>query len=79
MNKKMSFEESVARLEDIVKRLEGGNMSLDESLSAFEEAIGLVKTCNEKLENAERKVRLLVESADGTVTDAPFDLKDDEA
>lgn len=76
--KKMSFEESVTRLEDIVKALEEGKLSLDDSLSAFEEAIGLVKVCNEKLENAERKVKLLVESADGAVTDKPFDMIGDE-
>ena len=79
MMKKMSFEESVLRLENIVKSLEEGNLSLDDSLSAFEEAIGLVKICNEALENAERKVKLLIESADGTVTEKPFDVDTDEA
>jgi len=78
MNKKMTFEESCERLENIVKKLEGGEMSLDESLSAFEEAVSLVKICNEKLECAERKVKMLVTAADGTVTDTPFETADDE-
>ena len=77
--KKMSFEESIVRLEDIVRSLEDGNLSLDESLSAFEEAIGLVKVCNEALENAERRVKLLVESVEGNMTEKPFDVNTDEA
>lgn len=78
MNKKTTFEDSIARLEDIVKKLEDGNMSLDESLSSFEEAVGLVKICNEKLECAERKVKMLVEATDGSITDVPFDMENDE-
>ena len=72
MKKEMNFEEALALLEDKVRMLEGGSMSLDESLSAFEEAIGLVKVCNGKLESAEAKVRILTEGKDGTVTDEPF-------
>ncbi len=75
---KINFEEAMNELELSVKRLEAGNMSLDESLAVFEEAVGLVKICNEKLEAAERKVKILIESADGTVTDTPFDEKNDE-
>lgn len=69
----MNFEEAIAKLESEVKRLEGGNMSLDESISAFEEAVKLVKVCNERLEKAERRVRILTEGADGVITDVPFD------
>lgn len=69
----MSFEKAIMELEDTVKLLEGGSLTLDESLAAFETAIGLVKACNEKLEIAERRVRILTEGADGTVTDLPFD------
>ena len=53
-------------------------MSLDESIASFEEAVKLVIICNEKLEQAERKVALLTEMSDGTVTDVPFAV-DDEA
>ena len=78
MEKNIKFEQALLSLEEIVKKLESGSLSLDESLAAFEEAIGLVKICNEKLENAEQKVRILTEDNDGTITDVPFDT-DDEA
>ena len=73
-----NFEEPLKRLGNEVKRLESGNMSLDESIASFEEAVKLVRICNEKLEQAERKVALLTEMSDGTVTDVPFAV-DDEA
>lgn len=78
MTKNMKFEEAMQLLEDIVRKLESGNLSLDESLSAFEEAVGLVKLCNEKLEDAEQKVRILTASAGGEITDMPFAVNDDE-
>ena len=78
MKKNITFEEAMLSLEDIVKKLEVGSMSLDESLVAFEEAIKLVNVCNQKLENAEQKVRILTENTDGTITDLPFeDIKDE--
>ena len=78
MKKNMKFEEALELLEDIVRKLEAGSLSLDDSLSAFEEAVGLVKLCNERLENAEQKVRILTASASGEITDLPFDVKNDE-
>ena len=69
----MNFEEAMNALEGKVKSLENGNMSLDESIAAFEEAVKLVRICNEKLENAERRVRILAEQADGQVTDMAFE------
>ena len=74
---KINFEEAMGELELSVKRLEAGNMSLDDSLLEFEKAIKLVKTCNERLENAEQKVRMLTESLDGTVTDVPFVIENE--
>ena len=74
----MNFEEAMTALEGKVKTLENGNMSLDESIAAFEEAVKLVRICNEKLEKAERRVRILIEQADGQITDMPFD-NDNEA
>ena len=72
MTAKLTFESAMANLEEEVRRLESGNMSLEESLSSFEKAIKLVKICNEKLENAERRVRILTEGNDATTTDEPF-------
>ena len=73
MDKNIKFEDAILQLEGIVRKLEAGSLSLDESLSAFEEAVGLVKLCNEKLEAAEQKVRILTEGDDGCVSDLPFD------
>ena len=77
MKKNISFEEAIEKLEGIVRDLENGSMPLDKSLTAFEEAVGLVKLCNEQLSSAEQKVRILTESADGSVTDMPFEALDD--
>jgi exodeoxyribonuclease VII small subunit len=74
----MKFEEAMTSLEDIVKKLESGSLSLDESLEAFEEAVSLVKLCNRKLESAEQKVRILTAGDDGTITDLPFDAVENE-
>ncbi len=72
MNKDIKFEEAIEKLDSIVSKLESGSASLDESLSLFEEGVGLIKLCNEKLDSAEQKVRILTEAEDGSVSDAPF-------
>ena len=77
MKQNISFEDAMIKLEEKVRQLESGNMTLDESLSAFEEAIGIVKICNERLDAAEGRVRILTEKPDGSVTDAPFDTSDE--
>ncbi len=79
MSKSISFEAAMEQLEDTVKQLESGSMTLDESIAAFEKAVSLVKICNRKLEGAERKVRILVEGADGVVTDESFENCENEA
>ena len=76
MNKNMSFEEALSLLEKNVSLLEG-DVSLDESLEIFNESVSLVKLCNEKLDAAEKKVRVLIEGKDGTLDDVPFDLKNE--
>lgn len=70
---KQSFEEAMNELEGLVRSLEGGELSLDDSLAAYERAVALVKYCNTALEEAEHRVRILTEGQDGTVTDRPFD------
>ena len=77
MSEKIDFENTLLMLDEIVKKLESGNMSLDESINAFEEAVKLIGVCNKHLENAERRVRLLTEGADGSITDVPFDICDE--
>ena len=78
MKNNMTCENAMSELEGIVKKLELGSLTLDESLAAFENAVGLIKLCNEKLEGAKRQVRVLVEGEDGSITDKPFDTSDDE-
>lgn len=56
----MEFEKNLNKLEKIVEKMEAGNLSLDESLSAFEEGTRLSKDCNERLNQAEEKVKKLL-------------------
>jgi exodeoxyribonuclease VII small subunit len=56
-----AFEHSLDELEQLVARMEGGDMSLDESLSAFERGIGLYRHCQQALDKAELRVRLLLD------------------
>ena len=79
MKKNITFEEAMTKLETAVARLEGGSLSLEDSLSSFEEAVELIKLCNSKLESAEQRVKMLIEGADGSVTDVPFDVNNNEA
>lgn len=67
-----TFEEAMARLEEIVRSLEGGTAGLDDSLGLFEEGIALVKLCNAKLEGAEQKVKLLSKGEDGSLSETDF-------
>ena len=79
MKKNISLEQAITELEEITEKLDSGDLSLDESIEAFEKAVKLVKLCNEKLDAAEQRVRILTEAGDGTITDAPFDLDKNEA
>ena len=68
-NKELTFENAMKRLQEIVGFLENGEAPLDKSLDAFEEGVRLVKFCNEKLENAEKTVKLLTVNENGEVTE----------
>ena len=68
-----TFEESMARLEEIVRTLESGNTTLDESLKLYEEGISLVRVCSSKLDDAEKKIKLLNVTADGVVDEKDFE------
>jgi exodeoxyribonuclease VII small subunit len=63
-NKPQEFEENLKALSDVVKALEQNDISLTEALSAFEDGIGLYKACQSFLDEADEKVKLLVESND---------------
>ena len=77
MKNDMSYEEAISLLEEKVRALESGNMTLDESISAFEEAVSLVKLCNKKLEATEARVRILTAGSDGSVSDQPFNIENE--
>jgi exodeoxyribonuclease VII small subunit len=62
---KIRFEDALKGLEDIVERLEKGDMSLDETLSEYEDGIKLYKQCIALLENAEKKIQVLVKDENG--------------
>jgi len=70
------FEAALARLEEIVKELETGDLPLEQSLKLFEEGIKLSRLCNKRLEEAERRVEILLKSKNGTVTAQPFEEKE---
>ncbi len=69
-NSDMTFEAAIARLEEIVRMLEGGSAPLDQSLAMFEEGVALVKLCNARLDTAEQKVKILTAGPDGTAVEA---------
>ncbi|MBI1864220.1 MAG: exodeoxyribonuclease VII small subunit [Nitrospirae bacterium] len=66
------FEQALKRLEQIVDSLEGGALSLEESLKVFEEGVKLARLCARKLEEAERKVEILTIDAAGKKTVQPW-------
>lgn len=70
--KNYTFEEAIARLEEIVRALESGTAPLDSSLGLFEEGVSLVKLCNEKLDNVEQKIKVLVRDKDGEYNERDF-------
>lgn len=71
------FELSLAELQTLVERLESGELSLEESLGAFEQGIRLTRECQSALSQAEQKVQILLER-DGVMTEAPFDVQGDD-
>ncbi len=69
--KELSFEENLEELESIVERLEHGQLTLDESLEAFERGIKLASLCSQKLTKADRKIEQLIEES-GELRTEPF-------
>jgi exodeoxyribonuclease VII small subunit len=72
------FEDALARLETIVGQLEKGDLPLEESLKIFEEGVRLSKNCLKMLEEAERKVEILLQDKDGRKRPKPFDLGEED-
>ena len=71
MSNEMTFETALARLEQIVRALEGGNVPLEDLIKLFDEGTNLVKFCTAALDKAEEKVKLL-QMKDGVLTEEEF-------
>ena len=75
--RKGDFEKSLARLEEVVKRLENTDLSLDEAMSLFEEGVKLAQECQKQIEEAEGRVEILLKKADGKIAPQPFEPIDE--
>lgn len=71
--KKPDFERSLARLEEVVRKLESPQLSLDEAMRLFEEGVGLSRECQKQLEEAEGRVEILLKKADGKLAAEAFE------
>ena len=71
--KKLSFEQSMARLDEIVRHLEKGDMPLNDSLAHFEEGTALIRSCEKQLDEAEQKVVKLRKGPDRQPEALPFE------
>ena len=71
-DRSMTFEASVARLDEIVKQMEQGNVPLDQALALFQEGTALVKSCSKLLDEAELTVVQLMKGADGTPQEGAY-------
>jgi exodeoxyribonuclease VII small subunit len=76
--KPKKFEDELKELEAIVSQIDSGELSLEESISAFERGVMLVKALNGKLDEVERKVELLTRSAGGELRTVPFEESPDD-
>ncbi len=72
MKNNINFETTLSKLEDIVKKLESGNVGLSESLELYEEGISLSNSCKEMLENAKQKIEVIKNE---NYTDSEFDMQ----
>ncbi len=70
---KLTFEQAMGRLEEIVKRLEQGDAALEEALALFEEGTRLLGGCSAQLDSAEQKVRKLLAGPEGQPVEEPFE------
>lgn len=72
---KDSFEKDLKRLEDIVAKMEEGDVPLDESMKLFEEGVKLSRLCSERLDKAEKKVEIITADKKGNITTKPFEAE----
>ena len=72
---KKSFEEQIQELETIINELENGNLNLDDSVVKFEEGMKISKECNKMLENAEKKITILLNDENGEKKEENFETE----
>ncbi len=77
MSQKKNFEHALQELEKIVEEIESGDLPLETALKKFETGVKLSAACNEKLNEAEKKITMLLKSSDGNYVETPF--SDDES
>ncbi|MFH0986352.1 MAG: exodeoxyribonuclease VII small subunit [Candidatus Omnitrophota bacterium] len=73
MNEKFQFEKALEDLEKIVEAMESGELTLDQALKKYEEGVGLVRACQSKLTETEKKIEVLTKSLDGSLKKEAFD------
>jgi exodeoxyribonuclease VII small subunit len=73
----VDFESALKRLEEIVRKLEAGELSLDSTLELFEEGIKLSRFCHSRLEQAERRVEILLKDESGQTRAVPFETENE--
>ncbi|WP_422443890.1 exodeoxyribonuclease VII small subunit [Thermoanaerobacterium sp. DL9XJH110] len=73
MASKYKYEEAINRLEQIIERLEKGNLTLEEALTLFEEGIALTKICSKILDEAEGKIEILMKDLNGNLVFKDYD------
>lgn len=76
--KPKKFEEELKDLEEIVGKIDSGEMSLEDSIGAFERGVGLVRSLNQKLDEIEKKVEVLSRTYSGDLRTAPYEGLEDE-
>ena len=74
---KIDFEASMGKLEQLIEQMEEGELSLEESLQAFEQGVKLTRACQAALQEAEQKVQLLMEQ-NGEISTEPFEPPGDD-
>ena len=72
---KENFEETMTKLEEIVTELENGNLNLDDSVVKFEEGMNISKECSKMLENAEKKITILLNDENGEKKEENFETE----
>ena len=76
LNANLTFQQAMEQLDGAVKALESGALSLNDAMKTYEEAVALLRFCHGALENAERRVSVLLEDKSGELVEAPFTSAD---